>query len=117
MQLMTALSDDSEVTTVFVVEDDPSLRELLSCLIRSIGLSVEMYASAEEFLGAQDARRPGCLLLDVRLPGMSGVALQERLNHEHINLPVIMMTGYGEVPTAVYAIKHGAIDFIQKPFS
>jgi two-component system response regulator FixJ len=103
--------------TVFVVDDDAGMRDSLRWLLQSVDLAVETYGSAEEFLNACDASRSGCLVLDVRMPGMSGLSLQDALAVRKITLPVIMITGYGEVPTAVRALKAGAVDFIEKPFS
>lgn len=103
--------------TVFVVDDDAAMRDSLRWLLQSVNFPVETYASAEEFLAAYDVARPGCLVLDVRMPGMSGLTLQETLAARGMTLPVIMITGYGEVPTAVRALKGGALDFIEKPFN
>jgi len=103
--------------TVFVVDDDPAMRQSLRWLLQSVGLAVETYGTAEAFLAAIDANRAGCLVLDVRMPGMSGLHLQEELKQRGITLPIIVVTGYAEVPTAVRALKTGAIDFIEKPFS
>jgi len=86
-------------------------------LIESIGLRVETFGNANEFLTAYDAERPGCLLVDVRMPGMSGLELQVELRRRQIPLPIVVITGYAEVPTAVRAMKAGAVDFIEKPFS
>jgi len=111
---------DAAVTadpTVFVVDDDPAMRQSLRWLLQSVGLAVETYGTAEAFLAAVDGTRAGCLVLDVRMPGMSGLHLQEELKHRGIMLPIIVVTGYAEVPTAVRALKTGAIDFIEKPFS
>jgi two-component system response regulator FixJ len=102
---------------VFVVDDDTAMRESLSWLIQSVGLTVEAYPNAEEFLRSYDAERSGCLVLDVRMPGMGGLALQGELASRGIALPVIIITGYAEVPMAVRALKAGALDFIEKPFS
>jgi FixJ family two-component response regulator len=85
-------------------------------LMKSVGLEAETFASAMEFLESYDADRPGCLVLDIRMPGMSGLELQEQLNSMHAIIPVIFITGHGDVPMAVSAIQHGAADFIQKPF-
>ena len=104
-------------STVFVVDDDAAMRDSLRWLLQSIGLAVESYASAEEFLGRYAEDQPGCLVLDVRMPGMSGLTLQETLVARGVTLPVIVITGYGEVPTAVRALKAGALDFIEKPFN
>jgi two-component system response regulator FixJ len=103
--------------TVFVVDDDPSVRRALRRLIDSVELHVETYASAEGFLNAYDPARPGCLVLDVRMPGVSGLDLQETLAGRDVLLPVIFITGYGDVPTTVRAMKGGAVDFIEKPFN
>ena len=103
--------------TVFVVDDDPAMRQSLRWLLQSVGLAVETYPTAEAFLATVDGARPGCLVLDVRMPGMSGLHLQEELKNRGIMLPIIVITGYAEVPTAVRALKAGAIDFIEKPFS
>jgi two-component system, LuxR family, response regulator FixJ len=102
---------------VFVVDDDPATRDSLRWLLQSVGLPVQTLATAEEFLSAYEAGQPGCLVLDVRMPGMSGLNLQETLVARDITLPVIIITGYAEVPTAVRALKTGAIDFIEKPFN
>jgi len=103
--------------TVFVVDDDPEFRESVQLLLASVGLRVETYASAEQFLGSQDWRRPGCVLTDVRMPGMSGLELQKRLASEGVTLPVIVITAHAEVPMAVEAMRAGAVDFVQKPHS
>lgn len=103
--------------TVFVVDDDDGVRGALGMLFRSVGLRVEAFASAHAFLAAYRRGAPGCLLLDVRMPGMSGLELQERLGSEGITLPVIILTGHGDVPMAVGAIKAGAFDFVEKPFN
>jgi two-component system, LuxR family, response regulator FixJ len=102
---------------VFVVDDDPGTRDSLRWLLQSVGLRVHTLATAEEFLNTYEAAQPGCLVLDVRMPGMSGLNLQETLVARNITLPVIIITGYAEVPTAVRALKTGAIDFIEKPFN
>ncbi len=103
--------------TVFVVDDDAAVRESLSLLIRSMSLAVEAFDSAPAFLEACDPARPGCLVLDIRMPGMSGIDLQEHLRSRDIPLPVIFITGHGDVSMAVRAMKSGAIDFIEKPFN
>ncbi|MBI1815807.1 MAG: response regulator transcription factor [Deltaproteobacteria bacterium] len=102
---------------VFVVDDDAAMRESLQWLIQSVGVAVETFATAEEFLDAYDPGRPGCLVLDVRMPGMGGLNLQQELNRREIGLPIRIVTGYAEVPMAVRALKAGAFDFIEKPFS
>ena len=101
--------------TVFVVDDDEAVRESIGWLVESEGLAAETFCSAAEFLQAYDPDRPGCLLLDVCMPDMSGMELQVKLASERITLPVIMVTGHGDVPLAVRAIKGGALDFIEKP--
>jgi RNA polymerase sigma factor (sigma-70 family) len=102
---------------VFVVDDDDALRASLRLLLKSLHLPSIEYASAAEFLHKYDPGRPGCLLLDVRMPGMSGLELQQELNRRGAIVPVIFITGHGDVPMAVAAVRHGAFDFLQKPFS
>jgi FixJ family two-component response regulator len=102
--------------TVFVVDDDAAVRRFLGGLIESVELRVETYASAQDFLGAYEPGRPGCLVLDVRMPGMSGLELQRELADRAVDLPVIVLTGHGNVQVAVHAMKAGAVDFIEKPF-
>ena len=102
--------------TVFVVDDDDAVRTSLRLLLKSVGLPVETFASAQEFLDGFDAERAGCLVLDIRMPGMSGLELQQRLNEIHAIVPIVFITGHGDVPMAVEAMQHGAVDFIQKPF-
>jgi two-component system response regulator FixJ len=104
-------------STVFVVDDDPAMRESLTFLVSSVGLQVESFPSARAFLEQYESGRPGCLVLDVRMPGMSGLELQDRLNERRIEIPVVMITGFGDVPMAVRALKRGAIDFLEKPFT
>ena len=103
--------------TVFVVDDDPAMRNSLRWLIESVGLAVAAYATAEEFLERYEPSRPGCLVLDVRMPGMSGLDLQDALAQRRITIPTIVITGHAEVAMAVRAVKAGAVDFIPKPFS
>jgi len=102
--------------TIFVVDDDDAVRTSLRLLLKSVGLPVETFSSAQEFLDAFDAERAGCLVLDIRMPGMSGLDLQQKLNEMHAIIPIVFITGHGDVPMAVEAMQHGAIDFIQKPF-
>jgi len=102
---------------VFVVDDDRAMRDSLRWLLESIGLSVRTYATATEFLDDHDPAQPGCLVLDVRMPGMSGLDLQTELVQRGAELPTIVVTGHAEVAMAVRAVKAGAIDFIEKPFS
>ena len=101
---------------VFVVDDDEGVRTSLRLLIRSIGLPVETFDGAQEFLAQFDPERPGCLVLDIRMPGMSGLELQQKLNERHAITPIVFITGHGDVPRAVEAMQAGAIDFVQKPF-
>lgn len=103
-------------TTVFIVDDDPSHRDSLRFLLESVGLEVKSFASARDFLDAADPQMAGCLLLDVRMPGMSGLDLQKELAKANILLPIIFLTGHGTVPISVRALKAGAVDFLQKPF-
>ena len=102
---------------VYLVEDDPGICECLRHLCASVGIPVEAYSSAEEFFESENGERFGCVVTDVCLPGMSGFDLQRALGRHRIRLPIIMITGYGDVPAAVRAMKAGAIDFIEKPFS
>ncbi|MBI4182602.1 MAG: response regulator transcription factor [Proteobacteria bacterium] len=102
---------------VHVVDDDEAVRRFLRGLIGSVGLEVKTYASAQEFLDAYEAGSPGCLLLDIRMPGMSGLELQAELRRRKIDIPVIILTGHGDVKVAVHAMKAGAVDFIEKPFN
>ncbi|MGF1615606.1 MAG: response regulator transcription factor [Gammaproteobacteria bacterium] len=101
--------------TVFVIDDDPAFCQSLRMLLDAAGLRVEDYLSAESFLQAACAQRPGCLLLDVRMPGWSGLELQGHLNNKRIDLPIIFITGHGDIPMAVRAVKAGALDFLEKP--
>ena len=102
--------------TVLVVDDDLDLREALGSLLRSIGLRVELFGSAAELLAANRVDGPGCLVLDVRLPGVSGLDFQTQLARSGITMPIIFMTGHGDVPMTVRAMKAGAVDFLTKPF-
>jgi len=101
--------------TVFVVDDDHAVREGLGLLLGSAGFAVETYPSADDFLDTYEPGRPGCLVLDIRMPGLDGLALQERLVSRGLELPIIILSGHGDVPAAVRAFKHGAVDFFQKP--
>jgi FixJ family two-component response regulator len=101
---------------VFVVDDDPSIREALTSLIRSVGLRVETFESARAFLTRQPSDAPGCLVLDVRLPGLSGLDLQRELAAAQITVPIIFITGHGDIPMTVQAMKAGAVEFLTKPF-
>jgi RNA polymerase sigma factor (sigma-70 family) len=103
--------------TVFIVDDDLAVARSLRWLIESVQLKVETFASAQAFLDGYDAAKPGCLVLDVRMPGMSGIELQERLTAQRIRVPIIFITGHGDVQMAVRAVQAGAFDFIEKPFN
>ncbi len=103
--------------TVHVVDDDPAVRQSLRALLKSMGRRFAGHANAEEFLKSYDPEKPGCLILDVRMPGMTGLELQKELERTGIEIPIIIVTGYGDVPTAVDALKEGAVDFLEKPFS
>jgi two-component system response regulator FixJ len=102
--------------TVFVVDDDEGVRNSLRFLLKSVGLTTRALASASEFLEVYTHNQPGCLVLDVRMPGMSGIELQQQLNLRGAAIPVIFITGHGDIPMAVEAMQHGAFDFLQKPF-
>ena len=102
-------------STVFIVDDDVAVRDSLASLLKAGGLCVQCYPSAEDFLAAYHANSPGCLLLDVAMPGMSGPALADVLSQRGIGLPIIFLTGYGDVRTSVEAMKRGALDFLEKP--
>jgi len=102
--------------TVFIVEDDAPMRESLKNLIRSVGLRVEPFASAQEFLQGQRRDVPSCLVLDVRLPGQSGLDLQKRTTEAGLEIPIIFITGHGDIPMSVRAMKGGAVEFLTKPF-
>jgi FixJ family two-component response regulator len=108
------MSDPAPV--VFVVDDDPSIREALTSLISSVGLSVETFESAREFLNGQRPDVLGCLVLDVRLPGLSGLDLQRELAAAQIDIPIIFISGHGDIPMTVRAMKAGAVEFLTKPF-
>jgi two-component system, LuxR family, response regulator FixJ len=102
--------------TVFVVDDDEGVRNSLRFLLKSVGLTTRALGSASEFLEVYKHNQPGCLVLDVRMPGMSGIELQQQLNLRGAAIPVIFITGHGDIPMAVEAMQHGAFDFLQKPF-
>ena len=101
---------------VFVVDDDAPMRESLKNLIRSVGLRVELFASAQEFLRSKRPDQPSCLVLDVRLPGLSGLDLQRRTGDAGIEIPIVFITGHGDIPMSVRAMKAGAVEFLTKPF-
>jgi two-component system, LuxR family, response regulator FixJ len=101
---------------VYVAEDDESLRSLLRALVHSIGFACETFPSASRFLERYDPRQPGCLVLDIFMPGMSGLELQDELNRRGAMIPVIFITGHADVASAVAAVRHGAFNYLQKPF-
>ncbi|MCA9729928.1 MAG: response regulator [Candidatus Eisenbacteria bacterium] len=102
---------------VFLVDDDPGIRKAMHAVMDSVGLPLESFESAEDFLERRDAARPGCLLLDLRMPGMNGLDLLHMLRTEGDTIPVIFISGHGDVPSAVQAMRSGADDFLEKPFS
>ncbi len=102
--------------TVYVVEDDEAVRDSLELLLKSDGKPVKTYENATAFLGDYSEKMAGCIVLDIRMPGMDGMELQKKLNEKHSILPIIFVTGHGDVPMAVDAMKEGAVDFIQKPY-
>jgi len=106
----------TEKSTVYVVDDDQAIRHAMELLMRSVGLDYEIFHSADDFLSKHSNDRAGCLVLDIRMPGLGGLELQEKLNDMGSTLPIIFITGHGDVPMAVEAMQKGAVDFIQKPF-
>ena len=108
------MSDQTPV--VFVVDDDQSVRDSLRRLITSLGMTVEVFPTAQAFLGTPRKQVPACLILDVRLPGLSGLDLQQELTRTNATLPIIFLTGHGDIPMSVRAMKAGAIEFLTKPF-
>ena len=111
------MTADAEPATVHIVDDDLAVRQSLTFLIRSMCLPVEAFESAQDFLERGDPTRAGCLVLDIRMPGMSGLELQDELARRGFSLPVIFITGHGDISMAVRAMKNGAVDFIEKPFN
>lgn len=107
---------DSENKVVHIVDDDEAVRDSLEMLMKSVGLNIQSYESAIDFLDSIDADTSGCLVLDIRMPLMSGLELQDELISRHSLLPIIFISGHGDIPMAVKAVKKGAIDFISKPF-
>lgn len=106
-----------QAPTVFIIDDDSAFSESLDLLIRSFGMQTAVFSAAEEFLQTFDPTVPGCIILDVRMPGRSGLDLQEELSKRELCPPVIIMTGFAEVPVALRAMRQGAVDFLQKTFS
>jgi FixJ family two-component response regulator len=108
--------NESVAEMVFVIDDDESIREALKSLIRSVGLNVATFSSAHEFLQSRRPDVPACLILDVRMPGLSGLDLQRDLAEANIHIPIIFITGHGDIPMSVRAMKAGAVEFLTKPF-
>lgn len=106
---------DEKAPVVYVVDDDPGVREALDSLIRSVGFRVQTFASAQDFLQSKPSTAPSCLILDVRLPGLSGLDLQRELRQADIHIPVIFVTGHADIPMSVRAMKAGAVEFLTKP--
>jgi FixJ family two-component response regulator len=102
--------------TVFIIDDDPGMRQAIHDLVESVGLRAESFSTGEEFLGTKHAHRPSCLVLDVRLPQMSGLDFQRRLAESGMQIPIIFVTAHGDIPMSVKALKSGAVEFLTKPF-
>lgn len=111
------MNNSNRRPTIFVVDDDEAMRDSIHWLLESVNLDTRMFSCASDFVASCEPDEQGCLLLDIRMPGMSGMELLEVLKYSGIALPVIIITGHGDVPMAVRALKHGAFDFIQKPFN
>lgn len=109
-------NDPDKNSTVYIVDDDQAIRHAMELLMRSVGLNYEIFHSGDEFLSNHTNDRAGCLVLDIRMPGLGGLELQEKLNGLGSTLPIIFISGHGDVPMAVEAMQKGAVDFIQKPF-
>ena len=112
---MSTPTDTAEDGTVFLIDDDPSVRDSLTLLLSLKGLRTQAFANAESFIDSYRPERSGCVLTDLRMPGMTGLELQAALRQRHIDLPVVVLTAHGDVPTARAALKNGAFDFIEKP--
>ena len=110
------IASPTTAATVFVVDDDPSIREALNSLIRSVKLRVVTFSSAQEFLRYDRPEAPACLVLDIRLHGLNGLELQQQLIRDGVHLPIIFITGHGDIPMSVRAMKAGAVEFLTKPF-
>ncbi len=109
-------NQSKQAPTVFIVDDDAAIRSAMQALMESVDLPYEIFDSADDFLARETRQRPGCLVLDIRMPGLSGLDLQQELIRRENTLPIIFITGHGDVPMAVKAMQKGAVDFIQKPF-
>lgn len=110
------MNNTNQQSTVYIVDDDQAIRHAMEMLMRSVGLNYEIFHSGNDFLASHTNDRAGCLVLDIRMPGLGGLELQDKLNEMGSTLPIIFITGHGDVPMAVEAMQKGAIDFIQKPF-
>lgn len=110
------MNHTNQQSTVYIVDDDQAIRHAMEMLMRSVGLDYEIFHSGNDFLASHTNDRAGCLVLDIRMPGLGGLELQDKLNEMGSTLPVIFITGHGDVPMAVEAMQKGAVDFIQKPF-
>lgn len=111
------MPDLPELQTVYIVDDDPQVRRAVAALVRSVALQARTFESSAEFLSEYDPSVPGCLVLDVRMPGMTGIELQKHLIQQGMQLPTIILTAHGEIQMATAAIRSGAVDFLEKPFS
>ena len=111
------MTKSTHSATVFIIDDNPAVRDAIRWLVEQVGLTAKPYTSAREFLSAYQPGTRGCLVLDIRMPGMSGIELQERLASSGSQLPIIIVTGHGDVPITVRAMKAGAFEFLQKPFN
>ncbi len=109
------INDSEQKSTVFIVDDDQAIRHAMELLMQSVGVDYEIYHSAYDFLAAFSPEKAGCLVLDIRMPGLGGLELQDKLIEMRSSLPIIFITGHGDVPMAVEAMQKGAVDFIQKP--
>ena len=111
------MSEEKEMDSiVYIVDDDQAIRHAMGLLLKSVGLQHQVFASADEFLERHTGNNDGCLVLDIRMPGLSGLELQQKLTEMGSSLPIIFITGHGDIPMAVDAMQKGAFDFIQKPF-
>lgn len=114
--MSTGMSKDSKKSTIYIVDDDDGMRRALTVLMTTVGYDAVAFARPADFLAKYDPNHPGCLVLDVRMPEMSGLEVQQQLNRSGSMVPVILITGHGDIPMAVQAMKDGAFDFLQKPF-
>jgi len=111
------MAQSASAATVFIIDDDPNVRAAIAGLVKSVGLGSEAFASAQEFLGRRLPEGPSCLVLDVRLPGMNGLDVQRALTAAGVSTPIIFITGFGDIPMTVKAMKSGAVEFLTKPFN